>query len=62
MYAQCPYISGAYGDPPAELTSLFENDKYFLDVENMGAMAQDVRPRRQQCEEPTRLADARCGE
>lgn len=39
VYAQCPYISGAYADPPAALTSLFENDKYFLDVENMGAMA-----------------------
>jgi len=44
VYAQCPYISGAYADPPAELTSLFENDKYFLDVENMGAMAKAYDP------------------
>lgn len=44
VYAQCPYISGVYGDPPAELTSLFENDKYFLDVENMGAMARAYDP------------------
>jgi acetyl esterase/lipase len=44
VYAQCPYISGAYGDPPAELTSLFENDKYFLDVENMGALAKTYDP------------------
>jgi len=44
VYAQCPYISGAYGDPPAELTSLFENDKYFLDIENMGAMAKAYDP------------------
>ncbi len=44
VYAQCPYISGGYGDPPAELTSLFENDKYFLDVENMGAMAKTYDP------------------
>jgi acetyl esterase len=44
VYAQCPYISGAYGDPPAELTSLFENDKYFIDVENMGAMAKAYDP------------------
>jgi acetyl esterase/lipase len=44
VYAQCPYISGAYGDPPAELTSLFENDKYFLDIENMGAMAKTYDP------------------
>jgi acetyl esterase/lipase len=44
VYAQCPYISGAYANPPAELTSLFENDKYFLDVENMGAMAKAYDP------------------
>jgi acetyl esterase/lipase len=44
VYAQCPYISGAYGDPPAELTSLFENDKYFVDVENMGALAKAYDP------------------
>ncbi len=44
VYAQCPYISGAYANPPAELVSLFENDKYFLDVENMGAMAKAYDP------------------
>ena len=44
VYAQCPYISGSYADPPAELVSLFENDKYFLDVENMGAMAKAYDP------------------
>jgi acetyl esterase/lipase len=44
VYAQCPYISGVYGNPPADLTSLFENDKYFLDVENMGAMAKTYDP------------------
>ena len=44
VYAQCPYISGAYANPPAELTSMFENDKYFLDVENMGAMAKAYDP------------------
>jgi acetyl esterase/lipase len=44
VYAQCPYISGAYADPPAELASLFENDKYLLDVENMGAMAKAYDP------------------
>jgi acetyl esterase/lipase len=44
VYAQCPYISGAYADPPADLASLFENDKYFLDVENMGAMAKAYDP------------------
>lgn len=44
VYAQCPYISGAYADPPATLTSLFENDKYFLDVENMGSLARAYDP------------------
>jgi acetyl esterase/lipase len=44
VYAQCPYISGVYGDPPPELTSLFENDRYFLDVENMGALAKAYDP------------------
>ncbi len=44
VYAQCPYISGSYADPPPELVSLFENDKYFLDVENMGAMAKAYDP------------------
>ena len=31
VYAQCPYISNAYADPPAWLPSLTENDGYFLD-------------------------------
>jgi acetyl esterase/lipase len=44
VYAQCPYISGAYGTKPAELTSLFENDGYFLDVANLGALARAYDP------------------
>jgi acetyl esterase/lipase len=39
VYAQCPYISNAYGAPPAELTSLVENDGYFLSCEQMEVMA-----------------------
>ena len=31
-------------NPPAELTSLFENDNYFLNVENMGALAKTYDP------------------
>jgi acetyl esterase len=42
--AQCPYSSGGCADPPAELTSLFENGKYLLDVENMWAMAKAYDP------------------
>ena len=39
IYAQCPYISNLYADPPAELASLVENDKYFLNVSEMAALA-----------------------
>ena len=38
VYAQCPYISGAYADPPADLASLRENDGYLLDNETMAMM------------------------
>ena len=44
VYAQCPYISGAYASPPPELTSLFENDGYFLECRNMGALARVYDP------------------
>ena len=44
VYAQCPYISGAYGNPPAELTSLFENDGYFLGSEMMDFMVRAYDP------------------
>ncbi len=44
VYALCPYISGAWADPPAELTSLFENDTYFLEVAMMGALARVYDP------------------
>lgn len=44
VYAQCPYIYGGYGDPDPELTSLFENDGYFLGVANMGALARAYDP------------------
>ncbi|MFT4658223.1 MAG: acetyl esterase [Candidatus Aldehydirespiratoraceae bacterium] len=39
VYAQCPYIFGDYGNPIPELASLVENNGYFLDMENMGALA-----------------------
>lgn len=44
VYAQCPYIFGAYGEPPVELTSMFENDGYFLGIANMGALAKAYDP------------------
>ena len=36
VYAQCPYISGTYADPPAQLPSLRENDGYFISMDMMG--------------------------
>lgn len=44
VYALCPYISGAYADPPAELTSLVENGGYFLEGGMMGALAKVYDP------------------
>lgn len=44
VYAQCPYISNGYADPPPELASMVENDDYFLNVENMGALARAYDP------------------
>lgn len=44
VYAQCPYIFGGYADPDPALTSLVENDDYFLNVENMGALAKAYDP------------------
>ncbi len=44
VYAQCPYISGTYADPPAELTSLSENNEYFIGQPIMGVMAKVYDP------------------
>jgi acetyl esterase/lipase len=51
-YAMCPYISGAYASPPAELTSLVENDEYFLEVSSMGGMAKAYDPEGQHATDP----------
>ena len=39
IYAQCPYISNLWADPSPQLASLVENDGYFLNVSEMGALA-----------------------
>ena len=44
VYAQCPYISGVYADPDPNLTSLFENDNYFLSCSQMAIMAKVYDP------------------
>ena len=61
VYAQCPYISGAYADPPAELASLTENDTYFIDIAMAGRAGQAVRPGRSPHDEPAGVATARRG-
>ena len=38
VFAMCPYISGAYAEPPPELLSLIENDGYMLNGDMMGAL------------------------
>jgi acetyl esterase/lipase len=52
VYAQCPYISNAYETPVPELTSLFENDGYFLSCEQMGVMALMYDPSRDSATNP----------
>lgn len=52
VYAQCPYISGQYAKPPLELTSLHENDGYFLACDNMGAMVKAYDPEHLHAENP----------
>ena len=44
VYAMCPYISGAYADPPPELLSLAENDEYMLSCEMMVPLAKIYDP------------------
>ena len=44
VYAMCPYISGAYADPPADLPSLVDNDGILVSVALMGAMAKAYTP------------------
>ena len=44
VYALCPYISGAYANPPAELLSLTENDAYLLDCGTMAGFVKVYDP------------------
>ncbi len=45
VFALCPYISGAYADPPPTLLSLYENNGYMLDCEQMTALVKVYDPR-----------------
>jgi acetyl esterase len=45
VYAMCPYISGAYANPPEQLVSLVENDGYTLDRGMMAALVNVYDPK-----------------
>ncbi len=44
VYAQCPFISGVYAARDPKLTSLYENDGYFLAADQMDAIAKVYDP------------------
>ena len=52
VYAQCPYISGTYADPPTELLSLRENDGYMLSCQMMAALVRVYDPTGEQADNP----------
>ena len=52
VYAMCPFISNAWAAPVPELTSLFENDGYFLEVAMMGALAKVYDPSGEHATDP----------
>jgi acetyl esterase len=53
VYAQCPYISNEWTEPPAELASLRENDGYFLTVQSFAVLANVHDPGSEHADEPT---------
>ncbi len=52
VYAQCPYISGAYAEQPDELPSLRENEGYFLSTTTMAVSAVVYDPSGQHTTDP----------
>jgi acetyl esterase len=52
VYAQCPYISNAYNEPPAELPSLVENDQYLIGADVMAVFARAYDPDRANATNP----------
>ncbi len=52
VYGMCPYISGVYANPPAELLSLTENDGYMLSCELMGALVKVYDPTLERLKDP----------
>ena len=52
VYALCPYISGRYANPPAELVSLKENDGYMLNCAMMATMVRVYDPKDEHGDNP----------
>ena len=56
VYAQCPYISGLWATPPADLPSLRENDELLHRLRRHGHPGPRLRPRWRQRRRPRVLA------
>ncbi len=52
VYAMCPYISGAYANPPNDLISLVENNGYMLDCAEMTVLARVYDPTGEHATDP----------
>lgn len=52
VYAMCPYISGTYAAPPAELVSQVENAGYMLEADMMGALVKVYDPNNDHADNP----------
>ena len=52
VYAMCPYISGAYANPPAELLSLYENDGYMMSCAMMATLVKVYDPNGDHAQNP----------
>lgn len=52
VYACCPYISGAYLNPPAEYPSLAENDGYTLSCNQMAVLVKVYDPTGEHADNP----------
>ncbi len=53
LYAQCPYISGAWADPPDELASLREFDEYLTSCARFEVMMEVYDPGAKNVADPT---------
>lgn len=58
VYAQCPYVLGSWDRAPADLASLWENDRYWLNRELFPLLAEVYDPGSTHAEDPTCWAAA----